>query len=111
MYPGTKSEVSVVVEPSQNVASPVIIGAENYDEAIKYLIRAYAAFPDAEVAAHLGEVLWISGDTERAMSIWQGALLKNPDHEVLTSTLERLGVELSSGLPVAPLPSNGLEAP
>ncbi len=64
----------------------------DYTEALDYLSRAYAVFPDPEVAAHLGEVLWMSGDTEGATRIWQGALLKDPDHKVLVSTLKRLGV-------------------
>ena len=63
-------------------------------EALQYLTRAYAAFPDPEVAAHLGEVLWISGDTQRAQEIWHEAALLDPDHPVLRSTLERLQVPL-----------------
>lgn len=62
------------------------------DQSIDYLTRAYAAFPDPEVAAHLGEVLWMNGDTEKARQIWQGALLKAPNHSVLRETLLRLGV-------------------
>jgi tetratricopeptide (TPR) repeat protein len=62
------------------------------DEAISYLKRAYARFPDPEVAAHLGEVLWQNGESEAAVAIWQGALKKNPDHQILLDTLLRLGV-------------------
>lgn len=61
-------------------------------EAVEYLTQAYAAMPDAEVAAHLGEVLWVSGDTKGATAVWQGAALKDPDNPVLAETLERLGV-------------------
>ena len=71
------------------------------DGALTYLTRAYASFPDPEVAAHLGEVLWVSGDTEGARNIWQGALLKDPQHQVLQKTLQRLGV---GDLINAPLP-------
>ena len=70
--------------------------------ALAYLTRAYALFPDPEVAAHLGEVLWVSGDTEEAKKIWQGALLKDPQHSVLHSTLERLGVEDLNSAPLPP---------
>lgn len=63
-----------------------------YEESIKYLRQAYDKFPDPEVAAHLGEVLWISGDEEAAMEIWQDALLKDPEHKVLVATIKRLGV-------------------
>lgn len=69
------------------------------EEALDYLTRAYATFPDPEVAAHLGEVLWVSGDTANARAVWQGALLKYPDNEVLADTLRRLEVSDLKGLP------------
>ncbi len=72
------------------------------DQSIDYLTRAYAAFPDPEVAAHLGEVLWMNGDTEKARQIWQGALLKAPNHSVLQETLLRLGVADLNTLPPPP---------
>jgi len=64
-----------------------------YDAAIDYLTRAYAGFPDPEVAAHLGEVLWMNDNPEGARNIWRGALLKEPEHPVLRETLQRLGVD------------------
>ena len=73
-----------------------------YDEALEYLTRAYAEYPDPEVAAHLGEVLWVSGNTEAATRVWRGALLRDPEHKVLLATLERLGVApLDTGMPTA----------
>lgn len=54
------------------------------------LERAYEVFPDAEIAAHLGEVLWVSGDKIAAQSVWDKALLEAPDHDKLVSTVERL---------------------
>ncbi|GHD25660.1 tetratricopeptide repeat protein [Halioglobus pacificus] len=63
-----------------------------YDESITYLRQAFAEFPDPEVAAHLGEVLWVTGDTEAALKIWGDALDEDPQHKVLTATLERLGI-------------------
>jgi len=63
-----------------------------YGQSLDYLTRAYAAFPDPEVAAHLGEVLWASGDREGARRIWRGALEEDPAHPVLRATLERFGV-------------------
>ena len=71
----------------------VLFHTGRYEEALDYLTRAYADFPDPEVAAHLGEVLWTIGNTDAATAIWQGALLKDPDHHVLNETLQRLGVE------------------
>ena len=63
-----------------------------YSEAVEYLSRAYAKFPDPEVAAHLGEVLWVSGDTVTALSVLQGAALRAPNHQLLIKTMDRLGV-------------------
>ena len=58
--------------------------------ALPYLQRAYALFPDPEVAAHLGEVLWMLGERDRAAAIWDGALAEHPEHPVLRETVQRL---------------------
>jgi tetratricopeptide (TPR) repeat protein len=76
-----------------------------YDESVVYLSRAYAEFPDAEVAAHLGEVLWAKGDTEDAIAIWQAALLRDPEHPTLLKTLRKLGVELPPAAPAEVAPT------
>lgn len=65
----------------------------SYEEAIEFLTRAYIGYPDPEVAAHLGEVLWITGQTSKAKDVWRGALLKDPEHEILGSTLKRFGIK------------------
>ncbi len=46
----------------------------NHDEAIKYLRRALDMKLDPEIAAHLGEVLWVTGKKEEARQVWQRAL-------------------------------------
>ena len=61
-----------------------------YEEAIMNLDRAYELFPDHEVAAHLGEVLWVTGERSQARSIWRQALETQPDSEFIRSTMERL---------------------
>lgn len=59
-------------------------------EAAKDLLtQAYAIFPDAEIAAHLGEVLWAMGDESAARSVWAKALASEPDHEVLNAVMSR----------------------
>jgi tetratricopeptide (TPR) repeat protein len=68
----------------------------DYASALEYLRQAYRAFPDPEVAAHLGEVLWSSGDQEAARTLWSQALEKNPDHAVLLETMQRFGVDPAS---------------
>lgn len=59
-------------------------------EALAYLQRAYDAFPNPEVAAHLGEVLWTLGEKERARALLESALAKDPDDPTLKETTERL---------------------
>jgi len=56
----------------------------------RLLERAYEAYPDAEIAAHLGEVLWVGGDKTAARSIWEKALADAPEHDKLVDTMERL---------------------
>lgn len=63
---------------------------QRLDEAETYLRRAYALRPDPEIAAHLGEVLWMRGNRVEAGRIWQGASEAHPDNEVLKDTLSRL---------------------
>lgn len=61
----------------------------NYDEAIRLLRRALSRFDDSEIAAHLGEVLWVSGAQGEARSVWQRALRKVPDDPLLQQTMHR----------------------
>ena len=60
------------------------------EPALNYLSRAWAAFPDPEVAAHYGEALWMSGAEEQAQIVWKEGLEQEPDHVVLRETIERL---------------------
>jgi tetratricopeptide (TPR) repeat protein len=66
----------------------------NIAEATRILSDAYQAKPDAEIAAHLGEVLWVAGQRERATAIWREGLALNADNETLQATLKRLRVPL-----------------
>ncbi|MGH8456891.1 MAG: tetratricopeptide repeat protein, partial [Stenotrophobium sp.] len=62
----------------------------NSDQASKLLQQAYDKFPDPEVAAHLGEVLWTLGEKAQAQAIWNKALKDSPDQPVLKETVDRL---------------------
>jgi Flp pilus assembly protein TadD len=64
-----------------------------HGEAAKYLREAYAGRPDAEIAAHLGVVLWVMGDRESARKIWREAVEKFPTNETLTNTLKRFSIQ------------------
>jgi tetratricopeptide (TPR) repeat protein len=61
----------------------------NYSEALKYLRKAISIEPDHEIAAHLGEVLWVSGLEVEAKRVWEEALEKSSDSEVLKSVMEK----------------------
>lgn len=61
----------------------------NRGEALKILQAAYKDRPDAEIAAHIGEVLWVLGQREQALSIWREGLLLNGENETLQETIKR----------------------
>ncbi len=65
----------------------------NTDRALGILREAYGKRPDAEIAAHLGEVLWVKGQRDEARRIWREGLTLASDNETLRSTLQRLNVE------------------
>ena len=60
-----------------------------YEEALQNLRKAFAAFPDHEVASHLGEVLWQMGHEDEATRIWQDALDDRPDSDLIKAVIER----------------------
>lgn len=55
----------------------------NYDLALEYLRRAFEGDPDPEIAAHLGEVLWVSGREAQAKSVWKKANQDDPGNEYI----------------------------
>ena len=66
----------------------------NRDEALRLLRQAYRARPDTEIAAHLGEVLWVVGQRDEARQVWQEGRGRDAGNEVLNETLARLKVGL-----------------
>jgi tetratricopeptide (TPR) repeat protein len=58
--------------------------------AAEQLRRAYSGRPDAEIGAHLGEVLWVMGEREEADRVWQESLKAGPENETLQKTIKRL---------------------
>lgn len=59
------------------------------DESLAMLRRAFAANPDPEIAAHLGEVLWVHGDKDEARKIWQDSLKTHPGNVPLQAVIEK----------------------
>lgn len=69
------------------------------ESALKVLKNAYRRAPNAEIGAHLGEVLWADGQREQALEVWQEALEIDAGDSVLLETLRKFAPEL--------LPANG----
>jgi tetratricopeptide (TPR) repeat protein len=61
----------------------------NLDEALRYLRRAYDMQPDPEIAAHLGEVLWVNGARQDAQRIWSDSAHQYPDNETLQQAMRK----------------------
>ncbi|KAA0947045.1 MULTISPECIES: tetratricopeptide repeat protein [unclassified Pseudomonas] len=94
------AEAKVLIEQAHqlNPEDPAVLdslGWVNYrlgnlDEAERLLRQALERFPDQEVAAHLGEVLWANGKQREARQIWKKFLKEQPESPILRSTIKRL---------------------
>lgn len=62
----------------------------DYKQALNYLQKAAASNSDAEIAAHLGEVFWMTGDRDKARDIWNKALKEDPESPKLKEVMQRL---------------------
>ncbi len=82
---------------SQNPDSAAILDSMGWvmyrlgkiDKALEFLRKAAAKLQDGEIAAHLGEVLWVSGNRDEARQVWQQALKFAPDNPKLKQTIQR----------------------
>jgi tetratricopeptide (TPR) repeat protein len=63
----------------------------NLEESRRILQSAFDIKPDAEIAAHLGEVLWAMDRKIQALTIWKEGKKLNAENETLQETLKRLG--------------------
>jgi tetratricopeptide (TPR) repeat protein len=64
----------------------------NLELALKYLNKAAEISPDAEIASHLGEVLWHLGQQQRAIEVWNAANEREPENRFILPVMKRLGV-------------------
>ncbi len=97
-------EAFVLIEKALKLApnNPAIIDSLGWayyrkgelEKALPLLEEAFAEFPDHEVAAHLGEVLWKLERTKEAKTIWQQGLEQKPDSPIIQDTLKRLNVNI-----------------
>ncbi len=65
----------------------------NNEEALRILQTAFSSKPDAEIAAHLGEVMWTMNRRNEAIEVWKQGIQINPKNDTLMETLNRLGVK------------------
>lgn len=68
----------------------VLYRVGRYEEAVEHLQRALSLSPDAEIAAHLGEVLWVLGRKSEAREVWDTALRETPNDKRLLEVIDRL---------------------
>ncbi|MDI4635162.1 tetratricopeptide repeat protein [Pelomonas sp. V22] len=62
----------------------------NHEAALKFLRQAYQSRPDAEIAAHLGELLWVTQQQDEARRVWAEGAKRDPGNEALRETQSRL---------------------
>ena len=60
-------------------------------EAEGYLREAWKSMRNAEIAAHLGEVLWARGQKDEAKSLWKLGTSMDSENEILIETMQRFG--------------------
>lgn len=65
----------------------------NLPKALQLLQDAYEQRQDTEIAAHLGEVLWASGQEKEAKAIWLQGLRQEPENPTLIETLKRFEIQ------------------
>lgn len=87
---------ALVLEPDDGVVIDSLGWVQyrlgNLTKAEEYLRRALDLIADPEVAAHLGEVLWMMGNKKDAMKVWEESLTEHPDHETLRKVMHRFGL-------------------
>ena len=74
----------------------VLLKLGDITEATRYLMQAYTQSTDTEIAAHLGEALWLGNEREQALSIWSEAHKADASNEELQDALKRFNVKLPS---------------
>ncbi|MDD5470620.1 MAG: tetratricopeptide repeat protein [Sideroxydans sp.] len=59
------------------------------DKSLEFLRRSYAVNPDPEIAAHLGEVLWVKGERAAAQKVWRASEQAHPDNTLLRDVIHK----------------------
>ncbi len=56
------------------------------------LRKAHEKFPDPEIAAHFGEVLWVMGNRSEALKVWRAAEEREPNNRHLENIKQRFSI-------------------
>jgi tetratricopeptide (TPR) repeat protein len=67
----------------------VLFRQGSHKEGQDFLQKAFNQRPDPEIAAHLGEVMWVRGNKSEAEKVWRDSLKDNPDNDELQKTIKR----------------------
>ena len=73
----------------------VLFKQGKFEQAASELGKAFAKDPDPEIAAHLGEALWVLNRKDEAQAVLKSAKLRNASHVVLLETIKRLGAKIT----------------
>ncbi|MBQ9578830.1 MAG: tetratricopeptide repeat protein [Ottowia sp.] len=65
----------------------------NVQRARQILQKAWDKQPHPEIAAHLGEVLWVQGERDAARAIWREGVRLDAKDKTLRRVMQRFGVE------------------
>ena len=95
----TLLESAIALNPGDPATTDSLAWAQyklgRYEEALQNIRRAFAVFPDPEVASHMGEILWMMGRRNEALAVWQRALEGAPDDPLVTEAMQRLQTQAS----------------
>ena len=95
----TLLESAIALNPGDPATTDSLAWAQyklgRYEDALQNIRRAFAVFPDPEVASHMGEILWMMGRRDEALAVWQRALEGAPDDPLVTEAMQRLQNQVS----------------
>ena len=95
----TLLENAIALNPGDPATTDSLAWAQyklgRYEDALQNIRRAFAVFPDPEVASHMGEILWMMGRRDEALAVWQRALEGAPDDPLVTEAMQRLQTQAS----------------
>jgi len=68
-------------------------------EALEYIQQAFEIDPSAEIAAHLGEILWNLNKKDSAIKVLSSAITESPDSKAVKNIIHKLNIQLETNSP------------